>query len=268
MAFSCIVLGCGRSGTSMIASLLSKCDYFFGDDLIGADLANPNGYFESIGINKINEDILSRYVPQRLPRPFINLINTRYPVEWQRWLAILDPSINLNCSASLSDRIQRCIPQRLFCFKDPRFSYTLPCWMPYLSEDIRYVCVFRDPAATASSLVKEASRDALMRRVRFHFTLDSAYKLWLNTYKSILRLYEEDINKEHWLFLDYQSCISYESLPCLSEHLGGIPLDSQIINHSYNRSRSIIGPTGNVEVSNLYQRLLSLSGASIDASKV
>lgn len=40
------------------------------------------------------------------------------------------------------------------CYKDPRFSYTLPAWLPYL-HDTRMICIFREPGLTAESIVTE-----------------------------------------------------------------------------------------------------------------
>jgi hypothetical protein len=51
----CIVLGSGRSGTSMVAGALAKAGYFMGDRLYPARDANPLGFFEAPEINSINE---------------------------------------------------------------------------------------------------------------------------------------------------------------------------------------------------------------------
>jgi len=40
------------------------------------------------------------------------------------------------------------------CYKDPRFSYTLPAWLPCL-HDTRRICIFREPGLTAESIVTE-----------------------------------------------------------------------------------------------------------------
>ena len=43
----CIVLGSGRSGTSMVAGCLHGANYFMGDDLMPPTAGNPKGIFES-----------------------------------------------------------------------------------------------------------------------------------------------------------------------------------------------------------------------------
>ena len=43
-----------------------------------------------------------------------------------------------------------------FAFKDPRFSYTLRAWEPHIADAVR-ICVFRQPAETANSILRQAS---------------------------------------------------------------------------------------------------------------
>ena len=59
MAKIIIVLGCHRSGTSMIAGVLSKMGVFVGDDLIMDTMPeNPKGYYEDREAVAINADLL------------------------------------------------------------------------------------------------------------------------------------------------------------------------------------------------------------------
>ena len=64
---NCLIMGSGRSGTSMIAGMLAKEDYFFGDNLYQARDPNPKGFFEDPEINDINETILSQVTLRRPP---------------------------------------------------------------------------------------------------------------------------------------------------------------------------------------------------------
>ena len=49
-----LILGSGRSGTSMLAGTLSAAGYYIGDCLIEANEANPKGFFEDYEVNAIN----------------------------------------------------------------------------------------------------------------------------------------------------------------------------------------------------------------------
>ena len=58
---NCLVMGFGRSGTSLMAGILLNSGYYLGDDLYPARESNPTGFFENSFINGINEQILKNY---------------------------------------------------------------------------------------------------------------------------------------------------------------------------------------------------------------
>ena len=60
-----LILGSGRSGTSMLAEVLHKSGYDLGPDLMPPAEGNPHGYYESFCIEAINEDLLDQVVPPR-----------------------------------------------------------------------------------------------------------------------------------------------------------------------------------------------------------
>ena len=53
-----LVLGMGRSGTSLLTGLLSLCGAGLPDDLLAPDAANTKGYFEPVDVLGINERFL------------------------------------------------------------------------------------------------------------------------------------------------------------------------------------------------------------------
>src|SRR4051812_23204486 len=83
---SCIILGSGRSGTSMVAGTLRQCGYYMGPDLLNPGLSNPKGFFESREINELNEDILRPFLPRKHEGP-LKWMNRRRPQPHQLWLA-------------------------------------------------------------------------------------------------------------------------------------------------------------------------------------
>ena len=128
-----IILGSGRSGTSMVTGALASAGYSMGEGLHAPRAANPKGFFETREINGINEELLA---PHLATNPVLG--------EWQRWLGILPREARLDVPPRLAARIRQATARRPFCFKDPRFSFTLPAWRDAL-EDTGFVCVFRDP---------------------------------------------------------------------------------------------------------------------------
>src|SRR5438105_10232021 len=109
---NCLILGSGRSGTSMLAGMLRGAAYYMGAHLIPADDGNPKGYFEDDEINAINEALLAPVTPRFL-RPSYG---------W-RWLAQVPVGTPLTCPADIAERIEAQTRRVPFAFKDPRFCY-------------------------------------------------------------------------------------------------------------------------------------------------
>ena len=57
--YNLIVLGCGRSGTSMVTGTLATGGYSTGNDNWPPDKYNPTGYYEERGMLQLNAKILS-----------------------------------------------------------------------------------------------------------------------------------------------------------------------------------------------------------------
>lgn len=62
---NCLILGAGRSGTSMVTGSVSQSGYFMGANQIGSRQGNPKGLFEDEEIDGLNEALLSLVVPKR-----------------------------------------------------------------------------------------------------------------------------------------------------------------------------------------------------------
>lgn len=199
----CIVLGSGRSGTSMVAGSLAQAGYFMGEALHRPRISNPKGFFEAPEVNAINEELLAAA-----------LAGAQDPGPGRRWLALPPRAAVGEMPAALRPRAEALVRQRPFCFKDPRFSSTLPAWRPLLGA-ARFVCVFRDPALTATSLCEEARRAAYL--AGFELSLEQALELWRSQYE---RLLEEQAAGGEWLFLHYDQVLGGEGLERLEAFLG------------------------------------------------
>ena len=53
-----IIAGMHRSGTSVVSNWLHKCSLNIGDNLLGADIGNPEGHFEDVDFYRFHEDVL------------------------------------------------------------------------------------------------------------------------------------------------------------------------------------------------------------------
>lgn len=249
------ILGSGRSGTSMVAGTLSKAGYFMGKDFWPTRDANPKGFFEDREINEINEDILAPVIPPRL-NFFGKTFFRHRPLKWQRWLAHLPNSVQLQASSEIEQRIQRIVQNEPFCLKDPRFSYTLPIWKPFLKDTI-YICVFRDPGSTALSIFKECQQvPHLKDKVKgIKISLHQALKIWTAMYACILKNHYPE-NQENWLFLHYNQALTEEGLNKL-ESFTKAPVDRSFPDASIRRSFSTL--TIPRKTSQIYQQLCQLA---------
>lgn len=137
------VVGCHRSGTSMVTNLLARCGMNLGDPdhvLVQADRENPRGYWENSEVQAINEEIF-QLTGGAWYRP------ADFPEDWKsrtEFRALAERAAELFARAGEG-----------FLFKDPRTSINLPFWLS-VNPGMKLVHVFREPYEVAASL---AARD-------------------------------------------------------------------------------------------------------------
>ncbi len=254
MIRNALVLGSGRSGTSLLAGLFNAGGYFSGENLWPATISNPLGYFEDIEINGINEDLLKKVAPWR-PR---GIAGTLLPIfhdrpKWsQRWLITLPAGTAICSDPALDRRIVAQVSRRPYLFKDPRFSYTLPAWVPHLSGDTTFLCTFREPLRTVNSIMKIVRDERYLRDIRM--TRDRAIYYWTALYSNILYLRERIAGE--WLFVHYDELLSRRAIPILEARLG-VRADITMIRSDLNRSAMDSPVTPSVD--NLYSTLVELA---------
>lgn len=245
-----IILGSGRSGTSLAAGLFNKAGYYMGDDLYAPNSSNPKGFFENKEINGINEEILWQVTPRR-PKGMVGpLLFKRRPGEDQLWLARIPLGTPMTCPDSIKDRIRKLVARAPFCFKDPRFSYTLPCWQPQM-KNTRFLVVFRNPADTAKSILKECKEAGYLHS--FSISREESLKVWQLMYSHILKMYRADGS---WFFLHYDQMLSPQRLIPL-EAFAGAKVDRSFPERSLKRSVSTESVPA--EASLLYHLLCELA---------
>jgi hypothetical protein len=249
-----IILGSGRSGTSMVAGCFGKAGYFMGENFWKAREANPKGFFEDREVNEINEDLLEPVVPKR--RRFLGKTFFKHqPLKWHRWLACLPPKVQIPSTPFLVERIKNIVQRQPFCLKDPRFSYTLPVWKPFLDNTV-FICVFRDPARTASSIYRECLEVPHLAdpKTGIKISMNQAFKIWIHMYLPILSIHR---HQGDWLFLHYNQVLTSEGMDKLVEFTG-TKVDRSFPTAKLSRSRaSDKAPKKSME---LYLDLCKLSG--------
>jgi hypothetical protein len=222
--FNLIIMGAGRSGTSLVAGALAHGPWHMGDNYIAPRSSNPKGFFEDSRVNTTNEDILARLLPYRL-----NLSDLRRN---QRWLAKLPTFVKPTASAAIRRAIADLTSRTPFCYKDPRFCYTLSVWRAVMPA-AKTIVVFRHPSQTAASIVKECETADYLSNVRM--TFKRALDIWLAQYKAVLH---HHASGGEWLFVAYEDLLTEPGMERL-ESFTGAKTDRRFPEPGLHRSKSL-----------------------------
>ncbi|MEX0833065.1 MAG: hypothetical protein WD276_04215 [Actinomycetota bacterium] len=229
---SAIILGSGRSGTSMVAGLFHGSGFFMGPDLLAAMEGNPRGLFESRPVNVLNEELLAPAVALRPANLVGKALHYRRLAPSQLWLATPSPGAKI---AEPDERQRRSMESWVantpFALKDPRFCYTLEAWRPLL-EDCAYVCVFREPDRTADSILRECKGERYLRNLRM--TYERALSIWSRMYEWILNVHSKS---GEWTFVHYGQVADGSGIERLEEVTGG-ELERSIVEPDLSRARA------------------------------
>jgi hypothetical protein len=185
-----------------------------GSNLNPANITNPKGQFEDREVNSINEEILAQVVASRPSHLIGKWLCRSRPETGQRWLARVPVGTPIPGSAVLEERIQRLVNNHPYCLKDPRFSYTLPVWKPFIGNAV-YMCVFRHPAVTVSSILKQ--KRSVPHLKNFSINAHQALKVWEMMYSHILENHVPAGGD--WLFIHYNQLLDGSAYAALESHL-------------------------------------------------
>lgn len=193
---NCIITGCGRSGTSMLAGSLHNSGYSIGGKGHSPNEGNPKGYFETKEINGINDYLLMHDVRTKFTQGSRHGWLSLFPVDQH-------PFDTLNTGGLLVTHIQRLMRTRQpFVFKDPRFSYTLPIWRSHLPEDTKFICVFRHPTQVVNSILTNCKTAPYLSNIIIDE--DICYEVWMCMYRHILTKHRFGGD---WLFIHYDQLL-------------------------------------------------------------
>jgi hypothetical protein len=255
---NCLIFGSGRSGTSMVGGILHDAGYFMGEDLYPARGSNPKGFFENDYINGINEQILKSYDLKKglLHRLFSTRTSIQSPGKGQHWLSAIPIDVDIDTeNVNVINDIKMACDVKVFAYKDPRFSYTLPVWEKYLPQDTVYIVVYREPSVCVSSIVKECEEIDYLKNM--DITRNDAYQSWILNYSHILKNYKDRAGR--YFFVHYDQILSGEKIKAMSDFLS-VEVASGFVDGSLMRSK----PLSDVpqSVSEMYGHLNALSGYS------
>lgn len=246
---NCLILGCGRSGTSLTNGLLGNAGYYFGSNPIKARNANPKGFFEDHLVNYVNEQIMvQRTGSFRLPGWLSRAMGrTRFQPS-ELWLAILDEPVHWKKDVRAGWIIRELVSRQPFAFKDPRFCYTLNAWRPYLA-DCKFVCIFRQPGVVANSIARELATEPYYRNLSLG--PEHPLRVWEAMYRQVLDFHCTDDSA--WLFIEYDQLLAGTAIEPLASFLDA-NIDAGFIDQKLSRSRPEsleLKP----EIADIYRRL-------------
>ncbi|MDP9035238.1 MAG: sulfotransferase [Myxococcota bacterium] len=243
------VMGCGRSGTSLVTSLFKTKEYWTGEQSYRPRSSNPRGFFEDASVNQVNESILRRHeaaIDNEAPPPTGSLALR----DGQRWLARIPLDRRVVASRPDKARIAEITKNRPFCLKDPRFCYTIENWKRD-DRDQRFVCVFRHPSIVVSSILEECRTAPYLKD--FSISVDQSFELWRLTYSHILQRHRKT---GKWHFVFYDELFENHALSRL-EAFVGCELDRSAPDVSLNRSRADLAP--DKDTWRIFEALMDLS---------
>jgi hypothetical protein len=239
---NCLIMGCGRSGTSMLAGMLHQAGYFMGEKFHQPRDSNPKGFFEWYRINRINEDILAAYDQRGFRKNWIKkLLKKKFvdsPGKNQRWLMALPDGVDVEAiPAGMVGEMRAVLEHEPYAYKDPRFSYTLPAWNIFLKPGTVFLCIFRDPAVTVESILKECRSQEYLADL--HISRHSAYRVWIAMHRNIIERLEPRFG--NFFYVHYAQIADGAALRPLSDFLqANLTLDfiDPFLKRTRSRSRA------------------------------
>lgn len=274
------IVGAGRSGSSLLASLFAdagftgcnstECDmlppslvqkhaHVFPDCLYASYSGNLRGNFENRAMNLVNEELIMQSLSDfKLPTP---------PAQ-ECWLAQvpLEICIEMPTTEELGKAMRALMAGGPFCLKDPRLSYTLPAWISVAPSAAHVLCSFRNPLQSARSFLKEVTLEHNPESV---LSFEGAVSLWMLQYRHVLRVQEglpatpPRVRFVHMMqILDHSLRPTLESLfPDARFDLGAVDPAQVSEEPSMEETRAAVGE----DAVSLYQELCRRAGVKLHA---
>jgi len=201
-----IILGIGRSGTSMMSSLVQRWARYKGNPGKRkiVDPSNPKGYFESVGVQSVSVDAVSYLIQSKA-------ISSWSPSFNQHLLSLVDD--NTRFSSALEHQFKRLrdvgVP---WCSKAPILSVTVALWEHFVTDPVLVIAV-RNPYDTARSLLRLEDKKESKEGIALNLLLWQHY---------LIRVLKDTAKFKRRFFIRYEDIIENPELQLtkLAEFLG------------------------------------------------
>lgn len=245
-----IIVGSGRSGTSLLANILLELGMGGSDEYVKPNKHNPEGFFED----------------QRI----VDIHNRFYEVNGISMLHYLDENslgkLNFeDFGGSLRKIVKRNVDRSkgVWGFKDPKTTSLLPLWQSHvigpLNLEAKYILSIRNPASVVKSLAKQNIDERLAELLWLVRTCNALYY----TAGGCFVVHYEDwfSSRSENLATDMSKFIG------LSDHIDNGKLRGilkKVVKNDLNRSTDLEYKIKNPLVTRLYVELQKYSGDSFD----
>lgn len=148
-----VVLGSGRSGTSVLARAINIIGVDLGSGFIKTNHTNPKGFFEDKKIVNTHKKIASRLKKRPFPKDFHNF----YEIQPFR------DELKNHVKESFSDK-------DVWGWKDPRNNEFLEMWKDILKEldtEGNYLIIIRNPIDVVASYKRAYNRDETWAKLQW-----------------------------------------------------------------------------------------------------
>ena len=140
-----IVLGAGRSGTSLAMQILVRMGCIVSNQLITANSSNPEGFYEDAKIRDVHVELidkLSTHPSVPLEKDWLNTVAARQALQTIQYL--------------VEERVSSA--DQIWCLKDPLINCFLPLWFKIFNRlriVPKYILALRNPADTVASFIRQ-----------------------------------------------------------------------------------------------------------------
>jgi len=217
-----IVLGMHRSGTSIVAGMMSKLGVDMGRDKLSANWGNPTGHYEDKEFLQMNKRILD--------------------IAGGGWANPPEIEDILSAGKQLNDEVSSLITRKhptYWGWKDPRTSLTLPVYLPFLSEYHIVICTRKN-----DQIAKSLERRSGIETVRAKALSKYYY-----------RMIDRFVDTESACYVEFDKSTKYPKRVARSvaQHIG-IDASSEDI----ARAASIVRPTLTIRIKSYLMRASQL----------
>jgi hypothetical protein len=235
----------------MLTGLFANTGIYIGGRAHQPTISNPKGYFETKGINNLNNRIIEDYLRWPIGESVRRRWSSNIHTDVRAYAYASPRRLHLkSIKPSLQNAIRYYGGKQDFCYKDPRFCVTLPVWRESLDPSVRHLVVFREPEKIIASFIKNG-KDIYTPPLEFNgMHLEYAFA---RNYSRLMEWADET-----WMFVHYDQVISGEIAPDL-ERFCNLELGWSHVEKALRRTSKADYVCRTSVVDNVYRQLCRLA---------